>query len=120
MAGQEHSAVSRARAPSFSPTMSTPRPAAPSEADRWRAWDDFLESTPDTGFMQSSWWTDFRVACGFEHFGITLKANGAIVGGAIVQKFSCEPDSCFYYIQDGPVIPADETAGGQVFEAILD
>lgn len=89
------------------------------EADRWKAWDSFLEATPYTGFMQSSWWAEFRAPMGYEHFGVTLKDEGAIVGGAMVAKWSYAPGSCFYYIQDGPVLPHDEQAAGEVFQAIL-
>jgi len=69
--------------------------------------------------MQTSWWTDFRATCGYEHFGITLKASNAIVGGAVVQKFSYDDHRCFYYIQDGPVLPQDDEIAGEVFEAIF-
>jgi lipid II:glycine glycyltransferase (peptidoglycan interpeptide bridge formation enzyme) len=91
-----------------------------SESDRWKAWDTFLEATNDTGFMQSSWWADFRASIGFEYFGVTLKTLGNIVGGAMVIKVPNESGSSFYYIQEGPVLPADETAASQVFEAVLD
>lgn len=87
--------------------------------DRWDAWDNFLQKTPDTGFMQSSGWADFRLTSGFEHFGAILKAHGDIVGGAIVQKYSCSSQGCFYYIQDGPVLPEDEDMAGEVFAAVL-
>jgi peptidoglycan pentaglycine glycine transferase (the first glycine) len=91
-----------------------------SETDRWKAWDTFLEATHETGFMQSSWWADFRATSGIEYFGLTLKDQGAIIGGAIVTRLSYASDSCFYYIQDGPVLPAEEPAASQVFEAILE
>jgi len=90
-----------------------------SETDRWKAWDNFLEATHETGFMQSSWWADFRATTGFEYFGVTLKDQGALVGGAVVTKLSYASDSCFYYIQDGPVLPYEGPAANQVFEAIL-
>jgi lipid II:glycine glycyltransferase (peptidoglycan interpeptide bridge formation enzyme) len=89
------------------------------ETDRWKAWDTFLESTNETGFMQSSWWADFRASAGFEYFGLTLKNQGDVIGGAIVTRLSYASDSCFYYIQDGPVLPEEEPAASQVFEAIL-
>ena len=91
-----------------------------SETDRWKAWDTFLEARHETGFMQSSWWADFRATTGFEYFGVTLKDQGGVVGGALVTKLSCASDNCFYYIQDGPVLPNEEPAASQVFEAILD
>ncbi|MFN0088515.1 MAG: lipid II:glycine glycyltransferase FemX [Blastocatellia bacterium] len=91
-----------------------------SEPDRWKAWDAFLEGTDDTGFMQSSWWADFRASIGFEHFGVILKSEGAVVGGALVAKTSHTSEASFYYIQDGPVLPSEEPVASQVFEAILD
>lgn len=100
-------------------TPSSRRPAPASETERWRVWDSFLEARPDTGFMQSSWWLDFRTHWGYEYFGITLKADNAIVGGAVVQKYSYDDHQCFYYIQDGPVLPSDASDAGDVFEAIF-
>jgi peptidoglycan pentaglycine glycine transferase (the first glycine) len=93
-------------------------PAQPT--DRWKAWDDFLETTPDTGFMQSSSWADLRLALGYEHFGAILKHRDRILGGAIVQKYSWSDESCLYYVQDGPVIPNDPAIAVEVFEAIME
>jgi peptidoglycan pentaglycine glycine transferase (the first glycine) len=90
-----------------------------SETDRWKAWDTFLEATQETGFMQSSWWSDFRAMNGFEYFGLTLKYQGIIIGGAVVTRLSYASDTCFYYIQEGPVLPEEEHAASQVFEAII-
>jgi lipid II:glycine glycyltransferase (peptidoglycan interpeptide bridge formation enzyme) len=69
--------------------------------------------------MQSSWWVDFRYRFGFENFGITLADGDQIAGGAVVLKFSYAPDSCFYYIQDGPVLPDDPQAAQEVFNVII-
>src|SRR5438093_10011021 len=88
--------------------------------DRWTAWDRFLEATPDAGFMQSSWWADFRATTGYEHFGAIIKHRNDIVGGAMVMKYSFAPQECFYYITDGPVLPVDESLAVEVFEAILE
>ena len=88
--------------------------------ERWKAWDSFLEATPDTGFMQSSWWADFRATVGYEHFLLMFKDPNGIVGGALVMKFSYASQRCFYYITEGPVLPGDESAAGEVFEAILE
>jgi lipid II:glycine glycyltransferase (peptidoglycan interpeptide bridge formation enzyme) len=87
--------------------------------DRWTAWDSFLEHTPETGFMQSSYWADFRLAAGFEHFAVIVKSGSAILGGALVQKYSYSPQSCFYYVQDGPVVSNDAGVASEVFDAIL-
>ena len=106
------------------------QPAMPDEAAderqaeepaKWRAWDAFIESQPNTGFRQSSWYTAFRVARGSEHFGTVLKAGGSIVGGAMVLKRSFAPGKCYYYLPDGPVFLAEDPIGEQeqVFGAIL-
>src|SRR5690349_6587786 len=97
-----------------------PGPAQSPAADRWKEWDAFLESRPDAGFMQSSWWIDFRNTCGFEHFGATLRDENGIVGGAVVLRFQHTKESCFYYIQDGPVLPSDECDAEAVFDAVLE
>src|SRR5258706_5596159 len=89
------------------------------ETDRWTAWDRFLESTPDAGFMQSSWWAEFRAASGYRCFGVTVKDRDAIVGGAMVMRWSFAPGGCFYCIPEGPVLPADASLAAEVFESIL-
>jgi len=100
--------------------MSGPGEPAPPGADCWKAWDDFVEAAPDSGFMQTSWWVEFRNYCGFENFGITLKDGNAIVGGAVVLKYLDSEDRGFYYIQDGPVLPGDPLAAEEVFRVILE
>jgi lipid II:glycine glycyltransferase (peptidoglycan interpeptide bridge formation enzyme) len=96
----------------------TPTPV-PAESDRWTAWDRFLESTPATGFMQSSWWADFRADAGFTHFGVMLKSDGAIVAGAMVLRRPYAPGECFYYVQEGPIVPEADEGGGEAFAAVL-
>jgi lipid II:glycine glycyltransferase (peptidoglycan interpeptide bridge formation enzyme) len=86
----------------------------------WDAWDEFLEGHPKAGFMQSSWWAEFRAEAGYEHFGAVLRHQGAILGGALVMTYSREPGDCFYYIPEGPVLPADEEAAAAVFGAVMD
>lgn len=101
------------------PSSLPAQPAAPAQSDRWTAWDKFLQATPETGFMQASWWADFRAHVGYEHFAIILRHEGAILGGALVQKFPWADGNCFYYIQDGPVLPKDESDAAEVFAAII-
>src|SRR5437762_7098017 len=98
---------------------SAPVSPIPELSDNWKAWNEFVEANPETGFMQSSWWVDFRNTCGFENFGITLKGEDGIAGGAVVLKFWYADDQCFYYIQDGPVLPRDPLAAEEVFSVLL-
>lgn len=90
------------------------------EAARWNAWDRFIETSPETGFMQSSSWAMFRSQSGFSHFAITLKDGHKVVGGAVVGKRTFEPGHCFYYIQEGPVLPAEEADAAEVFDALME
>jgi peptidoglycan pentaglycine glycine transferase (the first glycine) len=94
--------------------------AAATPVDRWAAWDRFLEATPATGFMQSSWWADFRTTVGYRHFATILKRSGHILGGALVQRFRHRSGTVFYYMQDGPVLPETDTSlAADVLEATL-
>jgi len=97
-------------------------PASPlaGATDRWQAWDHFLEATPAAGFMQASWWADFRANVGYDHFAVIARHRGAIIGGALVQKFAFAPGHCCYYMQDGPVLPDDESEAAEVFAAIVE
>jgi len=120
-----HTIADPMTAPSFpsgvvEATGCDPPPPQPSAAGRWSAWDRFIESTAETGFMQSSWWVEFRNYCGFENFGITLRDGKTIVGGAVVLKYSHSEDGCFYYIQDGPVLPEDPMAAEAVFRLVFE
>lgn len=42
------------------------RPPAPPR-DRWCDWDRFVAQNPSGGFMQTSWWADFRAESGYRH-----------------------------------------------------
>jgi len=90
------------------------------ETARWSAWDRFVRAMPEAGFMQSSPWTLFRARAGGEHFAVILKDGDAILGGAVVGKWTTEQGRCFYYIQEGPILPADKDAAAEVFGAVLE
>jgi peptidoglycan pentaglycine glycine transferase (the first glycine) len=90
------------------------------EVARWSAWDRFVAATPDTGFMQSAPWAQLRARAGGEHFAVMLKDGDVIVGGALVGKWTYEPGHCFYYVQEGPVLPTDEASAAEVFDAVLE
>ena len=104
---------------SVSATVAATVSAAAAAHDRWAAWDRFLEATPASGFMQSSWWADFRTTVGYSHFAAILKGPGGIVGGGMVQRFEHPSGATFYYLQDGPVLPDDPDVAADVLEATL-
>jgi peptidoglycan pentaglycine glycine transferase (the first glycine) len=94
--------------------------AALIDPERWLAWDRHVAASACGGFMQSSWWARFREPLGFDHFAVTIKCDGAIVGGALVARWEFAPGRAFYYLQGGPLLPErDEAFAQQVFEAIL-
>ncbi|NOU43604.1 MAG: peptidoglycan bridge formation glycyltransferase FemA/FemB family protein [Methyloglobulus sp.] len=86
---------------------------------RWQAWNTFVSAQANAGFMQSSWWADFQTTIGRENFGTILRDGEAIVGGAVVLKFTYAPDKCYYYIPEGPVLPKDTSDAAQAFNNIL-
>jgi peptidoglycan pentaglycine glycine transferase (the first glycine) len=86
---------------------------------RDRAWDRFLESRSNTGFMQSSWWADFVVTRGWGHFGVVLKDGETVVGGAQVLTNEIARGHGYYYIPEGPVLPQDESDSAQVFQHVM-
>ena len=116
------SPIAEPRRPAEPPPMQTNHGSSPpsGETSRWEAWDGFLESNAATGFMQSSWWSDVRSTTGWQSFGVILKHEGTIVGGATVMKFDYTTDSCFYYIPEGPALPETESSAEQVFQKIVD
>ena len=98
--------------------FATPKPAR-TESERWEEWDRFVEASPDSGFMQTSWWAEFRSMCGYGCFGVKIREQGAIVGGAVVMKRSFDGRHAFYLVCDGPLLPSDPEPAGEVFSAIL-
>jgi lipid II:glycine glycyltransferase (peptidoglycan interpeptide bridge formation enzyme) len=84
------------------------------------AWDQFLQSSrPDVGFMQTSWWANIKAASGWNHFDVIIKDIQGILGGARVYTRSFTPGACYYYVPDGPVLPAGKAAAEQVFQEII-
>jgi hypothetical protein len=92
-----------------------------SDAERWKAWDAFIEGRTDPGFRQLSWYTSLKVAHGWEQFGTVVRDKDTIVGGATVLVDPFAPGKCCYFIPDGPVFleqdpPADQEL---VFRAVM-
>jgi lipid II:glycine glycyltransferase (peptidoglycan interpeptide bridge formation enzyme) len=83
-------------------------------------WDEFLAtSRPDIGFKQSTWWAEFLRVNNWGHFGVVLRDGSEIVGGAIVLKRRFASGRCFYYLPQGPVLPANEADAEAAFAAIM-
>lgn len=94
--------------------------AAIIDVTRRSEWDSFLEnSRPDIGFAQSTWWAEVMRIRGWSDFGVVLRDADQIFGGAIVQKKRFASGRCFYYLQQGPVLPPDAAEAEAAFESIL-
>jgi len=91
----------------------------PEGAPQATAWDMFQITLPDGGFMQTSWWAKFMENLGWGHFGVVVREGGTILGGAQVLRNLYSPGHCFYYIPEGPALPADPEDGAQVHQYIM-
>ncbi len=84
-------------------------------------WDEFLLSQrPETGFKQSTWWTDFLRIRDWSAFTVAVRNSGEIIGGANIHRNAFASGKCFYYLPHGPVLPTDECDAKDVFEALLE
>ena len=88
--------------------------------ERWRQWDAFAAGHPDGGFMQGSRWAACREEAGFDVSAIIVRDDvGAIVGGAVMNRSLFDAGRhCFYYIQEGPLLPPDPDEARAVLGAI--
>ena len=90
------------------------------EVARWTAWDRFVEAVPECGIHAI-------VAVGavpraFRRRAFRRHAEGRRRdrrrrGG---RQVDLRAGRCFYYVQEGPVLPADEATAAEVFDAVLE
>ena len=70
--------------------------------------------------MQSSSWIRCRAGDGYEHLAIMLRdENHCLAGGAVVGRWGYGDNQAFYYIQEGPLLPADPELAEAVMNAVL-
>jgi lipid II:glycine glycyltransferase (peptidoglycan interpeptide bridge formation enzyme) len=93
--------------------------AAGPGADRWAAWDRFVAATPTSGFMQTSWWAEFRAMAGYRNFGAMIRQRGVVLGGGVVHVLSWDDAHGFYYLPDGPILPTDESLAADVTQGLM-
>lgn len=92
------------------------------DSQSWAQWDRFVAGHPDGGFLQSAAWARCRTWSGFASLAVILRddADDSIVGGAVLYRRSFDSGrGCFYYIQEGPLLPEHPEEARAVFEAIL-
>jgi lipid II:glycine glycyltransferase (peptidoglycan interpeptide bridge formation enzyme) len=97
-----------------------PSAAASAADERWAEWDRFVAAHPHGGFMQSSAWIRCRAGDGYEHLAIRLRdEDRRLAGGAVVGRWVYGDDQAFYYIQEGPLLPADPELAEAVMAAVM-
>jgi lipid II:glycine glycyltransferase (peptidoglycan interpeptide bridge formation enzyme) len=69
--------------------------------------------------MQTSWWAKFMESLGWGHFGVVVREDDTIFGGAQVLRNIYSPGYCYYYIPEGPALPSDTDDGAQVYQYIM-
>lgn len=82
-------------------------------------WDDFVKSHPLGGFMQSSFWAAFRETVGWTTEKAGLFEDGKLIGGSTIMHLKDSARNDFYYIPEGPLLPADVSGARQGFELIF-
>ena len=87
--------------------------------DAWGAWDRFLTGHPDAGFHQSSWWAVVHRRNGEGAFGVMIRRNGIVHGGATVVRIPWDAGHAWYHIVDGPLLPPDPALAEEVLWTIL-
>lgn len=84
-----------------------------------KEWENLTKNNPDTGFMQSFYWAEFKNLIGWETYKIGVFDKGKLLGGAIIGKYSHYKYYNFLYIPEGPVIPYEAPAGEKMFQLLI-
>ncbi len=77
-------------------------------------WDDFLRSTPQGQYQQSSVWAEFKAGEGWSHHRVVIARDDGIVGGFQI-LWKRKAAIRIGYVSKGPVAPAARPA----FRALL-
>ena len=67
--------------------------------------DHLARLAPESGFMQSSFWAQFKESEGYEVTRLVYEQGGQIVGGASLLRFHLTGDSNFIFCPEGPILP---------------
>jgi peptidoglycan pentaglycine glycine transferase (the first glycine) len=91
--------------------------------NKWKTWDEFLESKANSEFRQSSLYASFKAPYnGWTYFGTVFRDADNIVGGAVVFRRNFGSEKTYYYIPDGPVLLQSDSISDQeqVFNAVME
>jgi len=94
---------------------------APQTNDEWgAAWDRFLQSRSDSGFMQSYHYARVLRKHGWGYFdAFLLKENAEIEGGGRVFIGHIKPGEVYFYMPDGPLLSEDAAIASEQFSGML-
>ncbi len=81
-------------------------------------WEKLVAETPESGFMQTFFWADFKRQTGWETFKIGIFEDKKLIGGAIIMKYYFGNTS-FLYIPEGPVINYADDQSKNIFKAFI-
>jgi len=73
--------------------------------------DRLAGSHPLSGFMQSSFWAEFKSAEGYEVTRLGLKSGREFVGGATLLRYEATGEPSFVLCPEGPVLDWEDPAG---------
>lgn len=71
--------------------------------------DQLAGHAPYSGFMQSSFWAEFKRSEGYEVTRLIYEAEGERVGSASLLRFPLAAEAGFVLCPEGPVLPWDDT-----------
>lgn len=76
--------------------------AKPEEA---KTFDDLAGICPESGFMQSGFWADFKRAEGYEITRLGLISDEKCIGSAMLLRFQPTSEPSFILCPEGPILP---------------
>ena len=73
-----------------------------------RAWEQLVQATPQSGFMQSLPWAAFKRARGLQTVQFVLTHDSQLIGGMVVYAPTTQRSGTLLIAPHGPVIPWDD------------
>lgn len=86
----------------------------------WKiSWDELVQHTPWSGFMQSFFWADFKRRIGWDTYKIGAIEKKRLIFGAVVMKFHYSKSTNFLYVPEGPVMDFEGPASEDLFHQLM-
>lgn len=93
---------------------------APLEARHRPAWDALVASRPDSGFMQSWAWSEFKALEGYTAVRLGAFSGDRLRGGAIAYVFPSPAEAGLGVVPDGPVLEWEAAGAVSTFRALVE